>query len=451
MPSVVLSQRGGGSPGTGCVGPSVASVPPVRLSPSSSDSADSAEGSPRGPQVAVGRPVLACATVVPVAAQSLSRHPLAAAGQDGPAVSVEGPDMAPRSSEAPAVGLAIGGPLDGLSDSVRRTIVHARAVSTRQQYANRWKLFSRWCSAHGVDPSSCPVSVVLEFLQSLLDCGRSPSTLKVYVAAISCNHGLVEGSSVGSHSLISLFLRGARRLHPPSAPRVPVWDLSFVLDSLCRPPFEPLAQADLKWLSLKVAFLLAIVAAKRVGELHALSVSPSCLRWCPDDSGVTLWPNVAFVPKVLSTSHCNRPLTLASFHPASGDGAGQIELCPVRALRAYVAATAGVRRSDQLFVCYGGTKMGFPLSKQRLSHWIVEVILHAYGSGGHVPPAGVRAHSTRSISTSWAAMRGVPLADICAAASWASPSTFTRFYNVNVAASHPLGRALLRMSPGSSL
>lgn len=440
--------------GPGCAGSSLASGPSVCVSAPASDLAYTTESSDGGPQAVAGSPLLASAAMVPIATESVSQRSVVSSEQERPTVSVEGTDMAPQSSTFPAVGLATGGSagqLIGVSDPVRHTILSARASSTRLQYENRWRLFSRWCSARDVDPLSCSVSSVLEFLQSLLDGGRSPSTLKVYVAAISCHHSGVDGRTMGSHNLVSLFLRGARRLRPPSVLRAPVWDLPLVLDSLCRPPFEPLAQADLKWLSCKTAFLLAIVSAKRVGELHALSVSPSCLRWSPDGTGVTLWPNTAFVPKVLSRSHCNQPLRLARFQPPSGvAGDGSELLCPVRALEAYVAATAGMRRSDQLFLCYGGPKVGCPLSKQRLSHWLVDVICHAYSAGGCALPVGVKAHSTRSVSTSWAAMRGVPLDTICAAASWASPSTFTRFYNVNVADPHPLGQALLQGSSGSS-
>ncbi|XP_016516896.1 uncharacterized protein LOC107833105 [Poecilia formosa] len=318
--------------------------------------------------------------------------------------------MASRPSTPPAVGVATGRleqQLTGYSGPVRHTILSARAFSTRQQYDNRWRLFSRWCSAHNTDPVTCPVPTILEFLQSLLDGGCSPSTLKVYVAAISSCHADVDGCTVGSHKLVSLFLRGARRLHLPTIPGAPVWDLSLVLSALCRPPFEPLVHTDLKWVSCKTAFLLAIVSAKRVSELHALSVSPSCLRWGSDGSGVTLWPNPAFVPKVLSRSHCNQPLRLARFQPTSGEADDSSELlCPVRALEAYIAATAAIRRSDQLFLCYGGPRLGCPLSKQRLSHWIVDVICHACTAGHRPRPVGVKAHSTRSVSTSWAALRG---------------------------------------------
>ena len=321
----------------------------------------------------------------------------------------------------------------------------ARAPSTRLQYANRWKLFSNWCAARAVDPVHCAVTTVLEFLQSLLDSGRSHSTLRVYVAAISSLHDRVDSATVGCHRLVSLFLRGALRLRPPTAMRSPAWDLPLVLEALSSPPFEPLGQGGLKWLSMKAAFLLAITSAKRVGELHALSVSDTCLRWNSDGSGVTLWPNVAFLPKTLPRNHLNQPIQLARFDPPSGEGGSEL-LCPVRALRAYISATAGIRQSEQLFVCHGGPNRGRALTKQRLSHWIVETITHAYGASGRPPPSRVRCHSTRSVSTSWAALRGVPLGTICAAASWASPSTFSRFYRVNVATPHPMGVALMPIS-----
>lgn len=63
---------------------------------------------------------------------------------------------------------------------------------------------------------------------------------------------------------MSLFLRGTQRLIPPRVPRAPAWDLNIVVGALSRPPFEPLAQIDLKWLSYKTAFLLAITTAKHV-------------------------------------------------------------------------------------------------------------------------------------------------------------------------------------------
>ncbi len=73
----------------------------------------------------------------------------------------------------------------GLSTEVVETILHSRAPSTRKLYALKWKVFTSWCSDHQLDPVNCPVGTVLEFLQDRFTAGQAPSTLKVYVAAIS--------------------------------------------------------------------------------------------------------------------------------------------------------------------------------------------------------------------------------------------------------------------------
>ncbi len=56
----------------------------------------------------------------------------------------------------------------------------------------------------------------------------------------------------------------------------------------------------------------------------------------------------------------------------------------------------------------------------------------AYQSQGEPCPMGVRAHSTRSVASSYALAHGASLADICRAAGWATPNTFARFYNLRV-------------------
>lgn len=212
----------------------------------------------------------------------------------------------------------------------------------------------------------------MNYLQALLERGLSVSTIKVYVAAISAHHSLVDGRSVGSHALVGRFLKGALRLRPPRLTRAPSWDLPLVLEGLCSPPFEPLDGAQLRWVSVKAAFLLAISSAKRIGELHALSVAGNCIRWNSDGSGVTLWPNPSFLPKRLSAFHINQPLSLAVFTPQSELGGSVVSpLCPVRTLRTYINVTAGLRKTDALFVCYGGHRKGCAVSKQRLSHWVV--------------------------------------------------------------------------------
>ncbi len=94
------------------------------------------------------------------------------------------------------------------------------------------------------------------------------------------------------------------------------------------------------------------------------------------------------------------------------------------------------------FLCVmGAARRGTAVLKQRLSNWVVEVITMAYKKA---LPGSVSCHSTRSVLTSWAAFRGVSMADICAAATWTSPCTFARFYKLNIATLHTVSSAVLR-------
>lgn len=84
----------------------------------------------------------------------------------------------------------------------------------------------------GLEPAVCPGPQVLCFLQSHFDQGKAVSMIKVYASDISAFHQGGDNTSLGRHSLISQFLKGACRFH----------------------------------------------LAKRVGELCALSINDECLR-----------------------------------------------------------------------------------------------------------------------------------------------------------------------------
>ncbi|KAI2668058.1 ORF V: Enzymatic polyprotein [Labeo rohita] len=271
-----------------------------------------------------------------------------------------------------------------------------------------------------------------------LDRHLSASTLKVHVAAISANHDLVGGRSVGKHDLVIRFLRGARRLNPPRPHLIPSWDLAVVLRGLQQGPFEPLQSVKLDALSLKTALLTALASVKRVGDLQALSINSSCLEFGPADSHVVLRPRPGYVPKVPTTPFRDQVVTLQAIS-SQEDDPNLTLLCPVRALRIYLERTQPFRRSEQLFVCYGGQQKGKAVSKQRISHWLVDAIRVAYQARGLPCPLEVRAHSTRGVAASAALANGASLTDICRAAACfkALPLTvitllsFSRFPSVN--------------------
>ncbi|KAL0170946.1 hypothetical protein M9458_035542, partial [Cirrhinus mrigala] len=327
-----------------------------------------------------------------------------------------------------AVGVASEGAqliASSLSTEVVETIL-------QKLYALKWKLFTSWCGERQQDPVNCPVGTVLEFLQARFSTGLSHSTLKVYVAAISAYHAPLGGLSVGKDPLVVRFLLGLLRLRPPVRPHVPTWDLAVVLEALCRPPFEPIEEISVWFLTIETALLLALTSLKRVGDLQALSVAPSYLEFAPGMTKAFLYPKAGYVPKVPTTTP--QPVVLQAFCPPPFREPDQQKhncMCPVCALDAYVHRAGLWRKSDQLFVCYGPPKKGHPATKQTLSRWIVDAISTAYESSDLPSPLGVKAHSTRAMAASRALMLGVPIQDICNAAGWSTPLTFVRFYNLD--------------------
>lgn len=341
----------------------------------------------------------------------------------------------------------------GLPAQVVDTIQSARASSTRSLYSCKWRVFEEWCASRQTIPFQCSVVDLLCFLQDLVDKRKAFSTIKVYLAAISACHVGFGEKPAGQHPLVCRFMKGARRKLPVSRPLVPLWELSVVLDALSHHPFEPMEVAEIKFVSLKTALLLALTTAKRVSDLQALSIRPSCLQMAPGLAKVCLRPNPAFVPKVMESAYRCSTVELLAFHPppfSSVEEERLHTLCPVRALHVYLNRTAGFRKVDQLFVSWATPHRGKPLSRQRLSHWIVEAISLAYTCRGLQPPQGLRAHSTRGMATSWALFRGVSVQDICAAASWASPHTFVRFYRLDVSGPSVAQAVLESNRPGSA-
>lgn len=119
---------------------------------------------------------------------------------------------------------------------------------------------------------------------------------------------------VFSHPSSKRILRGLRNLYPSIRPPLPAWDLPLVLQQLMRRPFEPMATYDIRLLSWKTAFLMAITSARRVSELAALrSISPY-LAFLPHS--VRLRLDIRFLPKVVSDFHTSLDIILPDIFPS---------------------------------------------------------------------------------------------------------------------------------------
>ncbi len=201
----------------------------------------------------------------------------------------------------------------------------------RKLYALKWRVFTSWFSDHQLHPVNCPVGTDLEFLQDQFTAALAPSTLKVYVAAISACHIPLGGLSLGKDPLVSRFLHGTLMLRPAARTSMPTWDLAIVLQGLFLAPFKPLEEVPATFFTLKALFLLAISSLKRIGDLQALPVATSCLEFAPGMVKAFLHPRPGYVPKVLANGNYAASI-LSSFFSECGPGKAQFAL-----------ASAGIR------------------------------------------------------------------------------------------------------------
>lgn len=74
---------------------------------------------------------------------------------------------------------------DKFSSRVIQTIQASRRPSTNHMYNATWKSFCGWFDKAGADPMDVLIIQILEFLQSGLDKGLSPNTIRRQVAALS--------------------------------------------------------------------------------------------------------------------------------------------------------------------------------------------------------------------------------------------------------------------------
>ena len=206
-----------------------------------------------------------------------------------------------------------------------------------------------------------------------------------------------------------------REVRPPS------WDLIKVLTFLRSSVFEPLANASLRDLTRKTLFLVALAAAKRVGELQALS---RLVSFSSSSAGLMYVPE--FVAK---TEAAVRPLPRTFEVKSLGDFAAglpeELLLCPVRSLSAYVTRMFQfVNRPRRLFLSPRCPSRA--MSKNGILYLLREVIVQS-GASSQSEQAP-RAHSIRDIATSSTFFRNWSLRSVLEAAFWRSNSVFTSFY-----------------------
>ena len=231
---------------------------------------------------------------------------------------------------------------------------------------------------------------------------------------LSIYHVHVDGYSVGTHPLVSRLIKGFFNVNPPLKKLGPQWDLQVVLRFLKQGPFVPVELCSLKFLTLKVCFLLAISSARRADDISKLSCRHNKCRF--DSDKIVLVP--AALLKQDRHSHVGEPIHIEAYEADQ-------DLCIVKLLPLYLQRVAQLRTAESLLVTH--VKPHRKPTSQTISWWIVEMIQLAYNDK-KLPVDKISGHSTRALAPSWAEFKGVPVSDILRVADWASARTFYKFY-----------------------
>lgn len=414
----------------------------ICVSPASIDTPGITESAEGAMFAGVGCSTLSKTVMVSNPVGSSGRHSKKTTNHGRHADSKEGSDKACRSRVSKSGGMEnfqSSSSKRKFSSKAKEYIKQARRASTQRMYQARIAIYRSWCNRRHICPYSASVEELANFFIYLHEeRGCKANTVAGYRAAIATVHAGWRGRSVSSNTDLSSLIKGIFNSNPCVKPLLPNWDLPSVLLALCESPFEPLAACNLKYLTWKTVFLLAMATAARVSELQALSVNTNNLRI--ERAGIRLLPDLQFLAKTQRANKAWKPMFIPRFNRLATDEKDLL-LCPCRCLEEYLKRTKDLRQmTENLFITYQ-SGMHKAAAKSTLSRWIVSLIQQVYNDSPDLTLGDVRAHDTRRLATSWALFNGASLQEIIQAAHWASETTFTTFYLKDVGSEDSFARA----------
>ena len=315
----------------------------------------------------------------------------------------------------------------GLSRRASRQLSRCVRESTARLYKSQWLSFCGWCRGRSVTPIDATIPMIVDFLIHLReDKGFSLSALKGYRSTINSVFTL-KGMDLANSKELSMLFRSFAKTCSPQDLRPPAWDVALVLQSLTNQPYEPIREAEERFLAQKTLFLIALASAKRVGELHTLSYRVSyATDW--KLSSFSFVPG--FVAKTQDQSSFDprfKNFTVPALPKSSSSPNGRL-LCPVRAVKRYLDRTAQHRpQCERLFIASGRTKK--EISKNTVSFWLRKVISLAYQlSGKPLPSRSPLARETRGIAPSLLFKKNYAVSQVLKTGTWRRHTTFTCHY-----------------------
>jgi integrase len=257
--------------------------------------------------------------------------------------------------------------LTRLEDAVKLRLEAAFAYNTRRSYLSTLRLYERFCTESGLNPSK--VGSVIAFCEHLAAQGRKIATIERHVAAIRVRYGI-------ETERLRMYLRGLRRtLGSAQSQKAP---LTPKLLELIR------WDSGRKGLRDKALILVGFFGALRRSELVGLNIED--VTFAPEGAILTI--------RKSKTDQEGRGRAVAIPYAKRAD------LCPVRALQAYLKALG--RTEGPLFVSMHKSQY----TQKRLSAYAVALIVKDYADRLGLDPNLFGGHSLRAGFATTAALMG---------------------------------------------
>ena len=293
---------------------------------------------------------------------------------------------------------------------VAADVLAGTRASTARQYQSAWKALQRFLINRPVSYISIPV--ILEFLSYMFhNRRRAALTISTYAAALADPLWLGFQLDIRGRAW-ELMKRGFFMQRPPPRQQRIFLSLEKVLTSLEGPEFTQ--GPDLLHLLRKALFLVAMASGLRASQLHALIRHPAWLVFAEDGRRVSLAPSPKFLAKNEREGHVLAPIVLQAWI----EGGQHHPLCPVEALRQYVAASHQ-RSHTRLFL---SPISGKPLSRLQISKNLCATIEAA--DPGKAP----KGKDIRAMSFTLSFLQHFSLQQSLREGQWASDTSFVHHY-----------------------
>ena len=249
---------------------------------------------------------------------------------------------------------------------------------------------------------------ILDFLVELHEKELAYTTLNTARSAISAFTIPKNNLTIGSHPVVSRFMKGIYKSSPPTPRYKTTWDVQQVLSYLSS--IAPIVDLPLKLLTFKTMMLVALVTAQRGQSLHMLDVG--FMTEFADGLEFVLPEHVK-----QSRPGYQPPSIILKAYPADR------RLCVFRHMKKYLKRTKPSRGSEtRPFISV--VKPFKPVSRDTISRWIRLVMRDA-----SVDITIFKPRSTRAAATSKAKAVSVPIDEILKTAGWSSSRSFDRYYD----------------------